>query len=92
MLLERALDELAAAGQPAKIYTCGPSAMMAAVAALAAARGVLCEVSLETPMACGYGVCLGCPVPRASGQGYLYACTEGPCVDAASIGWDRSHR
>lgn len=92
VLLERALDELAAANQPAKIYTCGPDAMMGAVAALAAARGVLCEVSLETPMACGYGVCLGCPVPRAAGQGFLYACTEGPCVDAVSIDWSKSHR
>jgi len=92
VLLERALDELAAAGQAAKIYTCGPDAMMAAVATLAAARGVLCEVSLETPMACGYGVCLGCPVPRAGGKGFLYACTEGPCVDAVSIDWSKSHR
>jgi dihydroorotate dehydrogenase electron transfer subunit len=69
---------------------------MAAVAAIAASRGVPCEVSLETPMACGYGVCLGCPVPRlgpdGAGNGFLYACTEGPCVDAATIDWSRSHR
>ena len=89
VLLERALDELRDAGQPAKVYTCGPEAMMAAVAAITAARGVPCEVSLETPMACGYGVCLGCPVPRASGNTFLYACTEGPCVDAAAVGWSR---
>ncbi len=94
VLLERALDELAS-GPPPKVYACGPEPMMAAVAAIAAARGVPCEVSLETPMACGYGVCLGCPVPRAAGpdhahSGYLYACTEGPCVDAASIDWARS--
>ncbi len=68
---------------------------MAAVAAIAAARAVPCEVSLETPMACGYGVCLGCPVPRARHDegrthGFLYACTEGPCVDAASIDWSKS--
>jgi dihydroorotate dehydrogenase electron transfer subunit len=91
VLLEGALDELAARGEPALVYACGPEPMMAAVAAIAAARGVPCEVSLETPMACGYGVCLGCPVPRsAASGGYLYACTEGPCVDAASIDWSRS--
>jgi dihydroorotate dehydrogenase electron transfer subunit len=90
VLLADALDELAAAGQAAKVYTCGPDAMMGAVAAQCAARGVECEVSLETPMACGYGVCLGCPVPRAGGQGFLYACTEGPCVDASFIDWTRS--
>jgi dihydroorotate dehydrogenase electron transfer subunit len=86
VLVERALEELAAQGRAAKIYTCGPSPMMAAVASLCEARGVLCEVSLETPMACGYGVCLGCPVPRRAG-GFLYACTEGPCIDAAAIDW-----
>jgi dihydroorotate dehydrogenase electron transfer subunit len=89
VLLEQVLAELAAAGQAAKIYTCGPDAMMAAVARLAEARGVPCEVSLETPMACGYGVCLGCPVPRRDEKTYLYACTEGPCVDALAIDWTR---
>jgi len=89
VLLEGALAELAAAGQAAKVYTCGPDAMMAAVARLCEAKGVPCEASLETPMACGYGVCLGCPVPRRDRPGYLYACTEGPCVDAERIDWSR---
>ena len=86
VLVEQALEEIAAEGRAAKVFTCGPSGMMAAVASLCAARGVLCEVSLETPMACGYGVCLGCPVPRRAG-GFLYACTEGPCIDATAIDW-----
>lgn len=71
-----------------EVFTCGPHRMMAKVAELCAARDVPCEVSLETPMACGYGVCLGCPVRGADGQ-YLYACTEGPCVDARRIDWSR---
>ena len=71
-----------------EVFTCGPERMMAKVAQLAADRQVPCEVSLETPMACGYGVCLGCPVPTVGG-GYLYACTEGPCIDAARIDWKR---
>jgi dihydroorotate dehydrogenase electron transfer subunit len=82
-LLESILREM----PRSKVYTCGPDRMMAAVAAIAARAGVPCEASLETPMACGYGVCLGCPVKRASG-GYLYACMDGPCVDAASIAWE----
>ena len=68
------------------IYTCGPHAMMAAVARLAAAAGVTCYASLEAPMGCGYGVCLGCPVARRDGS-YLYTCVEGPCVDARLIDW-----
>ena len=91
VLVERALDEMASQGRAAKVFTCGPNAMMAAVASLCEKRGVLCEVSLETPMACGYGVCLGCPVPRRSG-GFLYACTEGPCIDAAAIDWSAGAR
>lgn len=89
-LLGEALDELEKAGEQAVIYTCGPHAMMAAVARIARERGVRCEVSLEAPMACGYGVCLGCPVPRAGG-GFLYACTDGPCVSATAIQWE-AHR
>ncbi len=71
------------------VYTCGPEPMMARVAQICAARGIPCEVSLEAPMACGIGVCLGCAVPTTDG-GFLYACDEGPCVDAARIDWPRS--
>ncbi len=73
-----------------EVYTCGPDRMMAAVAARCAQTGVPCEVSLEAPMACGYGVCLGCAVPAASG-GYIYACVEGPCIEASKIDWERTH-
>jgi dihydroorotate dehydrogenase electron transfer subunit len=71
-----------------RIYTCGPHAMMAAVAAIAERYAVGCEASLESPMACGYGVCLGCPVARKQG-GYLYTCVDGPCVDASSVDWTK---
>lgn len=79
-LMERVLED------DMEVFTCGPDRMMAAVAAICAKRNVPCEVSLETPMACGYGVCLGCPVP-VEGGGYLYACTQGPCVDARRVDW-----
>jgi dihydroorotate dehydrogenase electron transfer subunit len=73
-------------GEGAEVYTCGPDRMMAAVTELCVARDVPCEASLETPMACGYGVCLGCPVPTTDGS-YLYACMQGPCVDARRVAW-----
>jgi dihydroorotate dehydrogenase electron transfer subunit len=82
-LLETAVRE---ASGPVKVYACGPDRMMAATAQISQQLGVPCEVSLETPMACGYGVCLGCPVKRTSG-GYLYACMDGPCVDARTVAW-----
>ncbi len=73
--------------QSMEVFTCGPDRMMAKVAELCAERDVPCEASLETPMACGYGVCLGCPVPLREG-GYLYACTQGPCIDARRVDWE----
>ena len=76
-------------GPDREVFTCGPDRMMAKVAELCAARDVPCEASLETPMACGYGVCLGCPVPTRDGA-YIYACTQGPCVDARRVDWSRA--
>jgi dihydroorotate dehydrogenase electron transfer subunit len=85
-------EALAGEGGPAsasahpQVYACGPTPMLAAVARLCAAAGVPCQVSLEAPMACGVGVCLGCTVPLRSG-GYARVCTEGPVFDAESIAW-----
>jgi dihydroorotate dehydrogenase electron transfer subunit len=82
----RVTDALVSLLPDADVFTCGPDRMMAAVARLCAENDVPCEASLETPMACGYGVCLGCPVPTTDGS-YLYACMQGPCVDARRIAW-----
>lgn len=81
------LGELLGAGK--EVFTCGPDRMMAKVAELCASHDVPCEASLETPMACGYGVCLGCPVPTTDGS-YMYACMQGPCVDARRVDWSRA--
>ncbi len=71
-----------------QVHACGPLPMLKAVAALCAERGVPCQVSLEAPMACGVGACLGCAIP-AVGGGYLRACSEGPVLDAARVDWGR---
>jgi dihydroorotate dehydrogenase electron transfer subunit len=82
-LLESALDSEA----PLRVYACGPTPMMRACAELAAAKKCACFVSLESNMACGFGVCLGCAVPVNRG-GYALVCRDGPVFDAASIGWE----
>jgi dihydroorotate dehydrogenase electron transfer subunit len=69
------------------IYACGPTPMMRAVAKLAADRGQRCFVSLENPMACGFGVCLGCAAPRSDG-GFSLVCRDGPVFDACEIDWE----
>jgi dihydroorotate dehydrogenase electron transfer subunit len=61
------------------VYACGPPAMLEAVRGLCAGYSVPVELALESPMACGYGACFGCAVPRAGG-GYLRLCVDGPVV------------
>jgi dihydroorotate dehydrogenase electron transfer subunit len=82
-LLEVALTE----PSPARIYACGPNAMMRRVAELAAAGRRPCIVSLENRMACGFGVCLGCAAPLAGG-GYALVCRDGPTLEAARVAWE----
>jgi dihydroorotate dehydrogenase electron transfer subunit len=68
----------------AAVYACGPPAMLEAVRGLCVERGVVAELAMEAPMACGFGACFGCAVPLADG-GYMRLCTDGPVVNAADI-------
>lgn len=70
------------------VYACGPTPMMRAAADLAGAHGVPCRVSLENPMACGFGVCLGCAAPLAAG-GFALVCRDGPVLDADQVAWEQ---
>lgn len=82
-------EEIEAAGD-AVVLTCGPVPMMKAVAELAARNKNICEVSMETYMACGMGACMGCVVPAAGDASeYLHACTDGPVMDATAVDWNR---
>jgi len=68
----------------AVVYSCGPPAMLEAVRALCAEHGVPCELAVESPMACGFGACIGCAVPKAGG-GYLRLCVDGPVVRGEGV-------
>jgi dihydroorotate dehydrogenase electron transfer subunit len=86
--LEAFLDESAG---PARLYACGPDAMLHAVARVAETRGLEAEVSLDPWMGCGVGTCLGCVVftqgrDEACAK-YRCACTEGPVFDASLVVW-----
>ena len=75
----------------ATIACCGPEGMMAAVAKWAAERSLNCQVSLETPMACGIGICFSCVAPVLDENGdwdYRRTCIEGPIFDSQAIQWD----
>lgn len=82
--------ELRRNGPGRKVFACGPMGMLKAVAQIAAQFGVPAEVSLDTPMCCGLGVCLTCVVPvrTAGGWDYQRVCTEGPVFDARQVAWE----
>ena len=69
----------------AAVYACGPPPMLDAVSALCSAHEVPCELAMESPMACGYGACFGCAVPKPDG-GYMRLCVDGPVVQAGGEG------
>lgn len=60
------------------IFAVGPDPMMRAVSSYLESMKLSCQVSLETPMACGMGVCQGCAVSKKDGSGYLLVCKDGP--------------
>jgi dihydroorotate dehydrogenase (NAD+) catalytic subunit len=65
----------------AVVYSCGPPAMLESVAELCESMGVPHELAQESPMACGFGACFGCAVPKPGG-GYMRLCVDGPVTSA----------
>jgi dihydroorotate dehydrogenase electron transfer subunit len=76
--------------QPGFLVGCGPDPMLHALAALARAWSVPCDVSLETPMACGLGICFSCvtPVKTPDGWDYKRVCMDGPVFEAGQLCWN----
>lgn len=72
------------------IFSCGPNAMLKAVAAFAREMRLPHYVSLENRMACALGACRSCVVPtRVDGTlAYRTVCNDGPVFDADALVWD----
>jgi dihydroorotate dehydrogenase electron transfer subunit len=87
-------DLLAAHPAPQHLFGCGPEPMLAALAEQAHRRGIPCHLSLETPMACGVGICFSCvtPVKTTDGWDYKRVCVDGPVFDAEKLHWHQSSR
>jgi dihydroorotate dehydrogenase electron transfer subunit len=81
---------LAQHAPPQHLVGCGPEPMLRALAQLAQHWSVPCHLSLETPMACGVGICFSCVtrVRTAEGWDYRRVCVDGPVFDAASLAWE----
>jgi len=70
-----------------EIFSCGPTPMLKAVAALARDFNIPCQVSLEEYMACAVGGCAGCVVEVLTPEGPAMkrVCVDGPVFDAAAV-------
>lgn len=72
---------------PDAVYCCGPEPMMHAAARLCASHSIACWLSLESPMACGFGACFSCVTKVATLDGWDYrrTCVEGPVFRADQL-------
>ncbi len=67
-----------------RIYSCGPEGMLKAVDELGQKYNLPGQLSLEAPMPCGVGICLGCVVPLVEG-GYTRVCCDGPVYEIGEV-------
>lgn len=81
-------DQLASSRDEVHVYCCGPEPMMKAVAEICKQQSVPCWLSLETPMACGFGACFSCVTKVVEPDGswdYRRTCVEGPVFKAEQL-------
>ncbi len=69
------------------IVGCGPEPMLKALTKLTTRLDIPCHLSLETPMACGLGICFSCvaKVKTVDGWDYKRVCVDGPIFDARTL-------
>jgi dihydroorotate dehydrogenase electron transfer subunit len=68
------------------IFACGPIPMLRSLQQFVRELKVRCQVSVETIMACGIGLCQGCPVEQVEDtQRYKLSCKDGPVFDLSKI-------
>ncbi|HEX6537569.1 MAG TPA: dihydroorotate dehydrogenase electron transfer subunit [Candidatus Dormibacteraeota bacterium] len=79
---------------PRTVYACGPNRMLAAlwqILADADMNSGIVEASLEAPMGCGFGTCLGCALPLRDldgGTRWGLCCSDGPVMAMSSVDWE----
>lgn len=67
-----------------KLFACGPTPMLKAAQEFSKHYDYECELSTECAMACGFGICQGCPVETEGGV-YKLVCKDGPVFNAKEV-------
>lgn len=68
-----------------KIFGCGPMAMLRALKFFSVSNDFDCEVSTESAMACGFGICQGCPIGTPDREEYYLVCKDGPVFNVKNV-------
>lgn len=87
--IEKSLEK---ATNPA-IFACGPEQMLKAVQEFAAVHAMPAQLSVESYMGCGIGICQGCVVERVNGSStehsyhekYSLVCIDGPVYQTEEV-------
>jgi dihydroorotate dehydrogenase electron transfer subunit len=69
----------------ASVLSCGPTPLLRAVSAWAAARALPAQVSLEERMGCGYGACVGCTIAVKAGDAGVSAGSRDAAAAASGV-------
>lgn len=68
-----------------RIFACGPNVMLKALQEYCIASKLDCQISVECAMACGFGICQGCPIETYDKQSYKLVCKDGPVFNADEV-------
>ena len=69
-----------------KIFSCGPNVMLRSLKEFAVKNNIECEASTECAMACGFGICQGCPIESTElTDKYLLVCKDGPVFNVRDV-------
>ncbi len=90
------LNSLCNQFRPSHIFACGPEPMLKAVQEFARIKNLSAQLSIESYMGCGVGICQGCVVSRFQNahekhsyhKQYSLVCTEGPVYNSKDITFD----
>jgi dihydroorotate dehydrogenase electron transfer subunit len=73
------------------IYGCAPVPVLREVTAIATRYDIPVQASVDVPMACGTGVCMGCVLPVTGTDGItriVRSCVDGPVFRGDLVRWD----
>ena len=69
-----------------KIFACGPNAMLRTLKEFTIENNIECEASIECVMACGFGICQGCPIETVDKpEKYSLVCKDGPVFNVRDV-------